>query len=124
MSVIYFILREVYFLKVKSKTSCLQDCNFMRSTVHLNTASTAETSLKKSFVRTQREKKFYPPTPSFSAEAALMSVISFIFILGRAIIVDDFLTFQTLSGKILNFCTANRLSPVKCETCCFRHFLP
>ena len=64
MSVIYFILREVYFLKVKSKTSCLQDCNFVRSTVHLNTASTTETSLKKSFVWTQREKKFYPPTPS------------------------------------------------------------
>ena len=125
MSVIYFILREVYFLKVKSKTSCLQDCNFVRSTVHLNTASTAETSLKKSFVRTQKEKKFYPPTPSFSAEAAFMSVISFIFILGLAIIiVDDFLTFQTLSGQILNFCIANRLSPVKYETCCFCHFLP
>ena len=33
---------------------------------------------KKSFVWTQEEKKFYPPTPSFSAEAAVMSVIYFI----------------------------------------------
>jgi hypothetical protein len=73
----------------------------------------AETPLKKSVVQTQREKKFYPPTPSFSAEAVFMSVISFIFILVLAFIVDDFLTFQTLSGQILNFCIANRLSPVK-----------
>ena len=33
---------------------------------------------KKSFVWTQEEKKFYPPTPSFSAEAAVMRVIYFI----------------------------------------------
>ena len=33
---------------------------------------------KKSFVWTQEEKKFYPPTPSFSAEATFMSVVHFI----------------------------------------------